>query len=73
MFAAGVAMLVTGVSQQAGVVTGVASGTLIGMYVLDLLGRLADSVEPVRWLSVFRYYGTAAVDAFATELARASK
>lgn len=59
MFAAGVAMLVTGVSQHAGVVTGVASGTLIAMYVL---GRLADSVEPIRWLSVFRYYGSAAVD-----------
>jgi ABC-2 type transport system permease protein len=62
IFAAGIAMLVTGISQHAGTVTGIASGVLVAMYVLDLLGRLSDSVEPFRWLSAFRYYGTAAVD-----------
>ncbi len=62
IFTAGIAMLVTGISQHAGAVTGIASGVLVAMYVLDLLGRLSDSVEPFRWLSAFRYYGTAAVD-----------
>ncbi|HYI98204.1 MAG TPA: ABC transporter permease subunit [Thermoleophilaceae bacterium] len=62
IFAAGIAMLVTGVSQHAGAVTGVAAGAIVAMYVLDLLGRLSDSIEPFRWLSAFRYYGTAAVD-----------
>lgn len=62
IFSAGVAMLVTGVSQHAGTVTGVASGVIVAMYVLDLLARLSDSVEPFRWLSAFNYYGTAAVD-----------
>jgi beta-exotoxin I transport system permease protein len=62
MFAAGAAMLVTGISQHSGTVTGIASGTLVAMYVLDLLGKLSDSIEPLRWLSVFRYYGTAAID-----------
>ena len=62
IFAAGIAMLVTGVSQHAGAVTGVAAGVIVAMYVLDLLGRLSDSIEPFRWLSAFRYYGTAAVD-----------
>lgn len=62
IFAAGIAMLVTGASQHPGAVTGVAAGVLVAMYVLDLLGRLSDSVEPFRWLSAFRYYGSAAVD-----------
>ena len=62
IFTAGVAMVVTGVSQHAATVTGVAAGTLVGMYVLDLMGKLADSIEPVRWLSVFRYYGSAGID-----------
>lgn len=62
IFAAGIAMLVTGFAQRAGTVTGIASGVLVAMYVLDLLGRLSDSVEPFRWLSAFRYYGNAAVD-----------
>lgn len=62
IFTAGIAMLVTGISQHSGTVTGIASGVLVAMYVLDLLGRLSDSVEPFRFLSAFRYYGTAAVD-----------
>jgi ABC-2 type transport system permease protein len=62
IFTAGIAMLVTGISRHSGVVTGIASGVLVAMYVLDLLGRLSDSIEPFRWLSAFRYYGAAAVD-----------
>ena len=28
--------------------TAVAAGTLVGMYVIDLVGKLADAVEPLR-------------------------
>jgi ABC-2 type transport system permease protein len=62
MFTAGVAMLVTGISRHASVVTGVSSGVLVAMYIADLLGRLTGGDEWLRHLSVFRYYGSAAVD-----------
>jgi ABC-2 type transport system permease protein len=55
-------MLVTGISQHAGTITGVTSGVIAAMYVLDLLARLSDSIEPFRFLSAFHYYGNAAVD-----------
>ncbi|HSD80802.1 MAG TPA: hypothetical protein VLB47_09075, partial [Solirubrobacteraceae bacterium] len=35
---------------------------LIGMYVIDLVGKLADPVEPLRYVSAFRYYGSAIQD-----------
>lgn len=62
IFAAGLAMLVTGASRHATTVTGLAAGALVAMYLVDLLGRLADSVEAIRYLSVFRYYGSAGID-----------
>lgn len=62
LFAAGIAMLVTGLSPHAGAVTAVASGALIAMYLLDLIGRLAADVDWFRYFSVFHYYGTAGVD-----------
>jgi hypothetical protein len=36
---------------------GIAMGALVGMYALDLAGRLAHGLEPLRWASAFRYYG----------------
>ena len=27
------------------------------MYAIDLAGRLAHGLEPLRWISAFRYYG----------------
>jgi putative exporter of polyketide antibiotics len=32
------------------------------MYLLDVLGKLADAVSALRWLSAFRYYGTPLVN-----------
>ena len=29
------------------------------MYVIDLVGKLADPLEPARAISAFRYYGSA--------------
>lgn len=62
IFSGGLAMLMTGISKHAGAVAGAAAGALIAMYLVDLLGRLANSIDAVRYLSVFRYYGTAGVD-----------
>jgi ABC-2 type transport system permease protein len=38
------------------------TGTLVGMYVIDLVGKLADEAEPLRYVSVFKYYGSAIQD-----------
>lgn len=59
---AGLAVLVGGLTSRTPVVTGVAVGTLVAMYALDLAGRLADALEPVRWLSIYRYAGNPMVD-----------
>ena len=62
MFFAGVAALVTGRAHSGGPVTAVATGTLVAMYVIDLAGKLADSIEPLRVVSAFKYYGSAVQD-----------
>ncbi|HEV2998090.1 MAG TPA: ABC transporter permease subunit [Solirubrobacteraceae bacterium] len=55
-------ILVTGFSLRTSVVTGSVAGVLVGMYVLDLVGRLDPSLDAVRYASVFRYYGKAVED-----------
>jgi ABC-2 type transport system permease protein len=62
MFFAGLSALVSGRAHTGGSVTAIAAGTLIGMYVIDLVGKLAEPVEPLRYLSAFRYYGSAIQD-----------
>jgi ABC-2 type transport system permease protein len=62
MFFAGLAALAAGVLHRSAQVTAIAVGTLVGMYVIDLVGKLADPVEPLRYVSVFRYYGSAIQD-----------
>ena len=42
--------------------TAVSVGTLIAMYIVDLVGKLADPIEPLRYASAFRYYGSAVRD-----------
>lgn len=56
---AGLAAFTAGVSHRPTTVTAVATGTLVAMYVLDLVGKLASAVEPLRAVSAFRYYGSA--------------
>jgi ABC-2 type transport system permease protein len=53
----GVAALASGALHSSRAVNGIALGTLVSMYALDLAGRLAHGLEPIRWLSAFRYYG----------------
>ena len=59
---AGLAVLAAGVSHRPATVTAVGAGTVVAMYVLDLVGRLADPAAPLRALSAFRYYGSAVQD-----------
>ena len=56
MFFGGVAALASGVSQSARAVTGLAVGLLVAMYALDVAGRLASGLDPIRWISAC-YYG----------------
>ena len=59
MLFAGLAVLASGRMHTGGSVTAVAAGTLVGMYIVDLVGKLADPVEPLRTVSAFKYYGSA--------------
>jgi ABC-2 type transport system permease protein len=61
---AGLAALVAGVSSRPPVVTAVATGAVVAMYVVDLVGKLADAVQPLRAISAFRYYGSAIQQGF---------
>lgn len=59
---AGLTVVATGFSLRTSVVTGSIAGILVFMYVLDLLGRLDTSLDGVRYVSAFRYYGDAIRD-----------
>jgi len=62
MLFGGLALLAAGVLRRAATVTAVAVGTLVAMYVIDLVGKLAESIEPLRDISAFKYYGSAVRD-----------
>jgi ABC-2 type transport system permease protein len=59
LLSAGLGIVVTGFSLRTSVVTGSVAGVLVGMYVVDLAGRLDPSLDGIRYASVFRYYGKA--------------
>jgi beta-exotoxin I transport system permease protein len=59
---AGFGIVVTGFSLRTSVVTGSVAGALVAMYVADLIGRLDDGLDWIRYASVFRYYGNAIED-----------
>ncbi|MFI5028972.1 MAG: ABC transporter permease subunit [Solirubrobacterales bacterium] len=59
LLSAGLGIVITGWSLRTSVVTGAVAGVLVGMYVLDLIGRLDKSLDAIRYASVFRYYGKA--------------
>lgn len=56
MFFAGLATLGAGVLHRSTAVIALAMGTAVAMYVIDLVGKLADGAEPLRWASAFKYY-----------------
>jgi ABC-2 type transport system permease protein len=57
LFFAGCAALASGLLHRMGPVLGISAGLLGAMYLLDVLGKLADALSSLRWLSAFRYYG----------------
>lgn len=57
LFASGVSAVACGALHSSRTATGVAMGVLVGMYALDVAGRLAHGLESIRWASAFRYYG----------------
>jgi len=57
LFAGGLAAVASGVLRSSMSASGVAMGTLVAMYALDLAGRLAHALDPLRYVSAFRYYG----------------
>ena len=62
VFFAGFAVLVAGFLHKSAPVTAIAAGTLVGMYVVDLVGKVADPLEPFRFVTVFKYYGSGLTD-----------
>jgi ABC-2 type transport system permease protein len=48
--------------RAASVTTAVSVGVLAAMYIVDLMGKLADPIEPLRSASAFKYYGSAVRD-----------
>lgn len=62
MFFAGVATLLAGRIRGAAVVTATSGGILVGMYLLEVVGRVDESLDSLRWLSAFRHYGSAVND-----------
>jgi ABC-2 type transport system permease protein len=59
---AGLGVVATGWSLRTSVVTGSVAGVLVGMYVIDLIGRLDPGLSEFRYVSVFKYYGNAIED-----------
>jgi ABC-2 type transport system permease protein len=62
MLFAGLTALIAGLARGSATVTALAVSTVVAMYALDLVGRLAGAIEPLRVLSAFRYYGSAIDD-----------
>ena len=62
LLAAGLGVIATGFSLRTSVVTGAVAGVLVAMYIVDLAGRLDTSLDWIRYVSVFRYYGNAIED-----------
>jgi ABC-2 type transport system permease protein len=56
---AGFGIVAAGFSLRTSVVTGAVAGLLVTMYIVDLIGRLDESLSGIRYASVFKYYGNA--------------
>jgi ABC-2 type transport system permease protein len=62
VFAGGLTALCAGVWRRPAAVTGVTAGVLVAMYLVEILGKLADAFASVDGLSAFHYYGSAIED-----------
>lgn len=59
---AGLGIVACAWSLRTSIVTGAVAGVLVGMYVIDLVGKLDPGLDWLRYASVFRYYGNAIED-----------
>ena len=57
LFAGGIAAVASGARHGGRAASGIALGALVAMYAIDLAGKLAHSLESIRWASAFKYYG----------------
>ncbi len=55
-------ILATAWSLRTSVVTASVAGLLVGMYLIDLIGKLDPGLSGIRYASVFKYYGNAIED-----------
>jgi ABC-2 type transport system permease protein len=55
----GIALVLSATLHQRGRVTGFAIGAMFGMYALYVVSKLVDSLDWLKWLSAFHYYGNA--------------
>ncbi|MEI6447149.1 MAG: hypothetical protein WCO96_04615 [Actinomycetes bacterium] len=61
---AGFGVFLAGFLHRSASVVGIAGGTLVAMYVIDLVGKISPDLKPFRVLSAFRWYGSAVQDGF---------
>lgn len=54
----GIAAVAAGAMRGGRGASGIALGALLAMYALDLVGKLAHSLDWFRWASAFKYYGS---------------
>ena len=59
---AGLAVCAAGFLHRPATVTAIAAGTLVAMYIVDLVAKLSDAMQPFGVLSAFHYYGSAVQD-----------
>lgn len=59
LFFGGLALLVSAFVRRGGLATGVSGGVLLAMYVINALSGLAESIKPLRVVSIFYHYGSA--------------
>lgn len=58
-FFAGLTLALAGATARSGLVGGVAAGTLLAMYLAEVLGSFSGAIDALRTLSAFHYYGSA--------------
>jgi ABC-2 type transport system permease protein len=57
-----IALVLSAALHQRGKVTGFAIGAMFGMYAIYVVSKLVDSLDWLKWLSAFHYYGNAIED-----------
>jgi ABC-2 type transport system permease protein len=63
--AAGVAVVVAGVTARRGLATSIAAATIFAMYLIEVLSSFSGLFHDIRWISVFNYYSKWLTDGIA--------